>query len=106
MTQLLTFLLSRAVPEVYVASVEVKRWSPKEGYFIYVEPHHVDFWGYFRIKYPHYRHLALKHGAERFTLGHCCPKFPTQEDLLGWVMDVLNLTQGERDFLRLYKGVK
>ena len=103
---MLAAVLSRAVPDVQVKSAEIVKSSARAVCWIRVSPNHDRYWRRFKEVYPYYRHLALKHGAERFTLGHCCPKFPTREDLLDWVVDVLNLTQGERDFLRLCRGVK
>ena len=109
----LTQLLARAVPEVYVESTRIEHWDlPKWGvrdYFIVVEPHHRDYWGCFRRKYPHYKRLACARGVEELDLElgrRQCPVFHSKEDLLGWLADTLDLTQGERKLLKILFGYK
>lgn len=106
MTQILTYILSRAVPDVYVGSVEVvKRDFGSLGarYWLRVEPYHDVYWSRFQELYPHFDRVAAKYGAVGYSLmtGWLCPEFPSKKDLIGWLADTLNLSQGERDLLRL-----
>ena len=107
MLDLLTSVLARAVPEVRVESVEVKWWSDEpdtsdEVYVVFVEPDHKRYWERFHVRYPHYKYIALRYGAKKHTLECLCPEFPTLKGLLGWLIDTLNLPQGERNLLHLF----
>jgi len=99
----LTHILSHAVPEIRVEQAQIACWIVDEqsAYFIVVHPDHIEYWLNFHKRYPQYKHLALKHGAGRHTLGYCCPEFPTRGDLISWLADTLDLPQGERNLLRL-----
>ncbi len=97
---MLTTILSRAVPSVWVESVRVVHW-PSEGlYFINVIPTHGDYWARFKMKYPHWERVALKYGAKDVDVA--CPVFPTLKQLLSWLIDTLDLSQGERNLLHLF----
>jgi len=102
LSRFLAFLLSRAVPEARVEQVKIACWTVKRSaYFIVVHPYHTEYWLYFHKRYPQYKRLALKHGAGRHSLEYCCPEFPTRGDLIDWLSDVLSLSPGERNLLRL-----
>ncbi|RLI41750.1 hypothetical protein DRO59_06125 [Candidatus Bathyarchaeota archaeon] len=105
---LLTLIMSRAVPEVKVESVEVR--STRKKYWIDVEPNHPWYWLKFKKTYPRWKQDAVANGAvnptgleffERSGLYGGCPEFPTQKNLLDWLSDVLNLSHGERSLLLL-----
>jgi len=98
---MLTRVLSRAVPEVYVESTMLIKTTIGR-YWIQVEPDHYKYWERFRKKYPHCVQLAHARGVEELDLGHRrCPEFHSKEDLLGWLADTLGLSQGERKLLEL-----
>jgi len=102
--KLLTTVVAQAVPEVYVTEVKISRWVEDgvETYFLTVDPDHVRYWLRFHKRYPHYKRIALRYGAEeRFVESQCCPEFPTHRDLINWLGDVIGLSQGERNFLLL-----
>ena len=105
---LLTLIMSRAVPEVKVESVEVR--STRKKYWINVEPNNPWYWLKFKKTYPRWKQDAVANGVvnltwlesfERFGLYGVCPLFPTQKNLLDWLSDVLNLSHGERSLLLL-----
>ena len=113
MSWFLTQLLARVVPEVYVESARIEHWGlPKWGindYYIVVEPYHRDYWECFRQKYPHSVQLACARGVEKLDLElgrRQCPVFHSKEDLLGWLVDTLDLTRGERKLLKILFGYK
>jgi len=100
--EILTFLLSRAIPDVSIRSARISRWAWRE-YLLVVDPHHATFWDRFRMRYPYCRRLAFEHGANRDSVDNCfCPTFPTREHLIDWVLDTLDLPLGERRLLRFY----
>jgi len=107
----LTYILSRAVPEVRVESVRIEhlellKWGINE-YHIVVEPYHRDYWKCFKRKYPHCNRLARARGVEEWSLMYrSCPGFHLKEDLLGWLVDTLGLSQGERKLLKILFGYK
>jgi len=113
MERFLTYILSRAVPEVYVESARIEHWELLKwginDYYIVVEPYHRDYWGCFRRKYPHSVQLACARSVEKLELElglRQCPVFHSREDLLGWLVDTLDLTQGERKLLKILFGYK
>jgi len=98
----LTFLLSRAIPDIQVTTSRVAWWigaRSRRRYFVDVYPEHLRYWSRFREKYPSSVQLALERGAESVTT--TCPEFCSREDLLDWLLDVIGLSQGERNLLRL-----
>ena len=120
MTHLLTSVLSRAVPEVKVESVQVvgtptgPQWAldlevgelrlvtiePK--YTFFVKPDPCSYWRRFKEKYPHWAQVALKYGAAVSPLVcKLCPEFPSRDALVNWLSDTLDLSQGEHNLLRL-----
>ena len=98
MTRSLTLLLSRTVFDVPVSSASVAK-SKRDKYFILVNPDHMVYWARFKAKYPNSVSLAQIRGAE--VDGLACPEFDVLEDLINWLFDVLELTQGERKLLLL-----
>ncbi|RLI41745.1 hypothetical protein DRO59_06100 [Candidatus Bathyarchaeota archaeon] len=120
MTRLLAFILSRGVPEVKVESVQVvetptsPQWAldlevgelrlvtiePKYTFFVKPDPR--SYWRRFKEKYPHWDRIALKYGAAVSPLVcRLCPEFPSRDALVNWLSDTLDLSQGERNLLRL-----
>ncbi|RLI16650.1 hypothetical protein DRO41_00940 [Candidatus Bathyarchaeota archaeon] len=97
---MLTAILSRAVPSVWVESAGVVHWPSEELYFINVIPTHGDYWVRFKMRYPHYRRIALEYGAKDVDVA--CPVFPTLRQLLDWLIVTLDLSQGERALLHLW----
>jgi len=95
---MLTYLLSRAVPNVYVSYAVITDSFGVAGYFILVDPEHTEYWTWFKRRYPHCVSLAQDRGA---NVNAACPEFPTQKGLLDWLSDTLGLSQGERNLLRL-----
>jgi len=101
---MLTFLLSRAVPDVNVRSARILQWTRRD-YFVSVDPHHRFFWDRFRIRYPHYGRVALKYDVWRDSLDNSpCPMFPAKGALIDWLSDTLGLSLGERRLLHLCVG--
>lgn len=107
---ILTHILSFAVPHVLVETTVIVRVNG--CYHIHVSPNHLGYWNTFRRKYSEANACALKYGA-RIMIGRigttvtlACPEFITKEDLLSWLEDVLNLSQGERRLLRLCAQVR
>jgi len=101
MERFLTYILSRAVPEVHVERVKISYWSMDRTYFISVYPSQMKYWLCFRKKYPHWRQVALKYTMEEQVVSEFCPEFFTQKGLLDWLADTLGLSRGERNLLRL-----
>lgn len=93
---MLTAILSRAVPEVWVESAAV---SHLYYFFIYVEPDHAEYWARFKRRYPWCEQVALKYKVRSTEVA--CPMFDSIENLINWLIDVLDLTQGESRLLRL-----
>lgn len=101
MKHLLTFVLSRAVPDVRIKSAVLIETTIGR-YWIQVEPDHYEYWERFRRMYPYCKQLARARGVEEHDLGYRrCPEFSSKEALIEWLVDTLNLTQGERNLLRL-----
>jgi len=102
---ILTYIMSSAVPHVLVESAVIVRVNG--CYHIHVSPNHLGYWSAFRRRYPEAVTRALKYGARIMIdrvgtlVSLACPEFITKEDLLSWLEDVLNLSQGERRLLRL-----
>ncbi|RLI43466.1 hypothetical protein DRO59_00945 [Candidatus Bathyarchaeota archaeon] len=71
----------------------------KESYFINILPAHMEYWVWFKKTYPHWKQVAVSHNA--VALDTPCPEFNTKEDLINWLIDVVNVTEGERSLLRL-----
>jgi len=118
---LLTFILSHAVPDVCVETVQVvesptnPQWGLdlEEGAFRVIEaecrytldvrPRPYVYWRRFRETFSNWEQLAFKYGATVHSVVVCklCPEFPSQDALVSWLSDVLNLSPGERKLLRL-----
>ncbi|RLF81093.1 hypothetical protein DRN32_01685 [Thermococci archaeon] len=103
-SKMLAHILDRVTPDVCVTAVRITRW-PMEGlYFMNVYPVHMEYWRTFKRTYPYWKQVAVKYNAAK--LNTPCPEFSTEEDLIGWLVDVVNVTEGERSLLRLaLKGV-
>lgn len=101
MSQLLTFMMSRAVPGTRVESARVSHvpWWDVRLYFIFVDPDHGGYWLQFKKRYPHWERVALKCGAK--VIKAACPEFDSVENLMNWLFDVLILPRGERNLLQL-----
>ncbi len=101
MSRLLTFIMSRAVPDARVESAWVTHvpWWDIRLYFIFVDPFHSDYWIQFKKRYPYWERVALKYGAK--AIEAACPEFDSFENLMNWLFDVLILPQGERNLLQL-----
>ena len=111
MPQMLTSLLTHAVPDVRVESASLVKtfralwlWS----YWISVEPNHYRYWQRFKEIYPHWKRVAFTYHARKDSLSSCgfCPEFAALEDLFGWLFEVLELTRGERRLLFLCEGCR
>jgi len=121
MKHLITFILSRAVPDVYVETARMVGTitDPQWGldleagafrlteievkYTLDVKPEPYLYWRRFREAFPCYEQIAFKYGATAYSVVVCrlCPEFPSQDALVKWLSDVLNLSPGERKLLRL-----
>lgn len=125
MMSFLTFLLSRAVPDVRVWKVEIVELatlqrdycSDLEGgiinsvawgsmYSLDVRPEPYVYWKRFKEIYPHWKQLAHKYKPSPYSvvIRKLCPEFPTKEALLSWLADVLNLSRGKRRLLYFMEG--
>ena len=111
MSQILTSLLARVVPDVRVESASLVKtfrapwlWS----YWISVEPNHYRYWWQFKEIYPHWKRVAFAYHARKDSLNSCgfCPEFDVLENLLNWLFDVLGLDYGERKLLLLCVGCR
>jgi len=102
-SHVLTFLLSRAVPDESVESARIACWIWKNCfiYSIIVSPRHEVFWERFFKKYPHCERLAFEHGTLGGDSLFRCPAFSTKEDLINWLSNTLDLSLGERRLLHL-----
>ncbi len=102
MSRMLTHILSHAVPDVRVESARVT-CAPLQGdcrhYFIFVYPSHGIYWARFKERYFYWKRVALEYEAE--AVEAACPEFNTRESLMNWLFDVLVLSRGERDLLKL-----
>jgi len=104
MSQLLTMILSRAVPKVRVESATVVRAS-SGLYWILVRPNHYGYWERFRETYSYGAKIAFSKRATKESIARgFCPEFVALEGLFEWLSDVLKLTQGERKLLLLCGG--
>ncbi|RLI43465.1 hypothetical protein DRO59_00940 [Candidatus Bathyarchaeota archaeon] len=121
----LTFILSRAVPDVRVEMVQVVETpaNPQWGldleagafrvieaeykYTLDVRPRPHEYWRWFRETFPNWQQLAFKYGATVYSVMVCrlCPEFPSRNALVSWLSDVLSLSPGERRLLRLCGAV-
>jgi len=101
-SQVLTQLLTSAVPDVYVKSATVIRALPNL-YWILVDPDHGYYWERFGEIYPHWKRVALTYHVRKDSLGQrgFCPEFDDLKNLLSWLFEVLELPQGERKLLLL-----
>jgi len=66
--------------------------------YVWVEPHHYDFWESFKNTFPAWRSNALKYCAH-FLDSTACPEFKRIEDLLEWLVETLELPSGFRQLL-------
>jgi len=98
--QMLTRVLSRAVPEVYVEHARVSDYTRSGLFFIHVLPDHCGYWRRFKKKYPSYVRSAQKRNARKVS-GIYCPEFRSPCLLIDWLSEVLGLTEGERKLLLL-----
>jgi len=103
---LLTFIMSRAVPEVHVERVKISYWPMDRTYYISVYPSQMKYWLCFRKKYPYWRQVALKYTMEERVASTFCPEFHTKKDLINWLIDVVSVTEGERKLLKILFGCK
>ncbi|RLI41746.1 hypothetical protein DRO59_06105 [Candidatus Bathyarchaeota archaeon] len=97
--QVLTLIMSRAVPDVQIESAEVVESVSRtlSLYWIRVKPNHDKYWERFMVLYPHWKQVGwFRNLGSRFV-----PIFPSRAMLIDWLSDVLGLTQGERNFLQL-----
>ena len=94
--QVLTYILSRAVPDMRVSYAVVTDSVRRRGYFILVDPDHIGYWARFKRRYPYCAHVAQVRGAR---VDVACPEFSTKKELLDWLADILDLSQGERRLL-------
>lgn len=117
----MTYILSHAVPDVRVETVRVveSHTNPHWGldleagafrlietevkYTLDVKPDPYLYWRRFREAFPCYEQIAFKYGASVYSVVVCrlCPEFPSQDALVKWLSDVLDLSPGERKLLRL-----
>ena len=98
---MLATILSRAVPDVRVESARVEQWFTAKMYWIQVEPSHERYWERFMELYPHWKRVGFRHGLLGFKL---TPIFSSRAKVIEWLSDVLDLTQGENNLLRLSVG--
>jgi len=121
MSQVLTAILSHAVPSVRVWKVEIVeslvplRWSfdskkmtpypVKLGvaYSFDVRPEPYIYWRRFRKLYPHWEQVAYKYRSTTYSVATCklCPEFSSRGTLIDWLSDVLSLSPGEKKLLHL-----
>ncbi len=99
---MLATILSRAVPDVRVESARVEHWFTAKMYWIHVKPDHEKYWERFMELYPYWRQVGFRYGLLGFKL---TPVFSSRTKVIEWLVDVLNLTQGEDNLLRLSVGV-
>ncbi|RLB85734.1 MAG: hypothetical protein DRH15_02980 [Deltaproteobacteria bacterium] len=105
MTQLLTLIMTRAVPNIQVDSVTLIK-GVGDLYWFLVAPSHYAYWDWFERTYPHWEQVAYKYGLTILTVDEIrWPAFPTQKALVGWLSDTLKLTQGECKLLLLDVGL-
>ena len=104
----LAWLLERAVPNVKVESAALVR-SSVGLCWIRVDPRHYEYWRRFRKTFPSCVQIARTYKAtdKSLMIEGFCPEFADLENLLNWLFEVLELTQGERNLLLLLcKGCK
>jgi len=94
-------LLSRAVPEVHVESAVIVE-SIEGTCWISITPNHYEYWKRFEKAYPHWKRLAHKAGALSLIME--VPAFPTRENLMNWLLDLLDVPQGGRSLFQLCVG--
>jgi len=94
--QMLTHILSRAVPNARVSYAVITELVRGRWYFILVTPEHTEYWVQFKRSYPNGEKLARERGAK---MSGACPEFPARRRLLDWLSDTLSLSQGERRLL-------
>jgi len=95
--QVLIYIMSRAVPNMSINSLSITTSLTSEMYYILVSPDHKGYWAQFKRKYPSSVRLAQEWGARVDKVA--CPEFTTIKNLLGWLSEVLGLTQGEEKLL-------
>ncbi|RLI54225.1 MAG: hypothetical protein DRP09_13700 [Candidatus Thorarchaeota archaeon] len=100
--QMLTHILSRAVPNARVSHAVITDLVRGRWYFILVVPDHIEYWAQFKRRYFNGVRLAQERGAK---MGGACPEFSTQKGLLDWLADTLGLSQGERRLLYICERV-
>jgi len=94
--QMLTHILSHAVPNARVSYAVITDLVKGRWYFILVTPDHSEYWAQFKRRYSNSVRLAQERGAK---MSGTCPEFSTQKGLLDWLADTLGLSQGERRLL-------
>jgi len=103
-SQVLTQLLTSAVPDVYVEHARLDNHTHGGLFYILVRPDHSRYWGRFKKKYPYCMWLAFqKHDARIFSA--YCPEFRSPRALVDWLSEVLGLTNGVHRFLLLDIGI-
>jgi len=103
MSQLLTVILNRAVPDVCVKHAKLDNCTRGGLFYIHVQPNHFRYWKRFREKYPCCVRLAQKRGAVVFD--RFCPEFRSQCVLIDWLSEVLDLADGIRKLILLNMGL-
>lgn len=96
--QVLTHILSRAVPDIYVTAAEIVTTPIRARYRIQIRPSHIVYWTQFKERYPHWEKVGSRYGCMVFRFA---PSFPSCVLLVGWLTDVLGLTNGEKNLLCL-----
>ena len=105
MTQLLTLIMTRAVPNIQVDSVTLIK-GVGDLYWFLVAPSHYVYWDWFERTYPYWERVAYKYGLTILTVDEIrWPASPTQKGLVGWLSDTLKLSQGECKLLLLDVGL-
>lgn len=96
--QVLTYILSRAMPNIYVAAAEIVTTPIRARYRIQIRPSHIVYWTQFKERYPHWEKVGSRYGCMVFRFA---PSFPSCVLLVEWLTDVLGLTNGEKNLLCL-----
>jgi len=102
---LLTVVMKRAVPSMYVESAEIVR-GPKGLYWIRIAPNHLLYWHWFRKIYPQWRQAASRYVLKgvKQEFDRACPGFFRCDDLIKWLSDVVGLSEGVQKLLQICGG--
>ena len=105
MTQLLTLIMTRAVPNIQVDLVTLIK-GVGDLYWFLVAPSHYAYWDCFGRTYSYWEQVAYKYGLTILTVDEIrWPASPIQKGLMGWLSDTLKLSQGECKLLLLDVGL-